>query len=234
MKIDVTDLFDSLFSIAVRAHCEFFGQAEAHTDFDQWNAFCQDLSDTHFLTLVARRAFVVTHVQIPVPAIKRRIITQSRVGPRGELLNMWYEGPRFFCFPDQPSAFAAHFVYENRESVLDRIVRPDHRLTLHLGRVPALQPPVEIPRYEADRPLRWFCEHGFETMFGGPVRRLLENRGDWTLREVRLFETPERREWNPPRWKQTEHLEVSSQEVFENMWTMAAGRESNSAPRPGD
>ena len=222
MRIDVTDLFDSLFATVTLAHRAFFdGAEETDSDREQWDRFCHNLSDTHFVALCARRAFVLTHVTMALADVKRRIITQVPFGPQGVLLNMWYEGPRFFYADAQPSGFAANFRYDGLESIREFLPRPQHRLTLHFGRVPEAESVGNRPDYDAKLPNSYYSKHGVETMFSGRVTQLLETRGEWLVREVTVADTVHGHEWEQPRWIETKGLQEISRDLFQQMWTLA-------------
>ncbi len=226
MRINVTDLFDSLFAIAALAHRDFFDGAEGtDSDREQWASFCRNLSDTHFVPLCARRAFVLTHVAMPLADVKRRIITQVPFGPQGVLLNMWYEGPRFFCAVDQPSGFAANFHHDGDESIREFLPRPQHGLTLHFGPVPEAESVGDRPAYDENLPHSYYCKHGVETMFAGRVTKLLETRGEWLVREVTLADTVHGHEWEQPRWIERKGLQEISRDLFQQMWTLAVSNQ---------
>ena len=222
MKIDVTDLFDGLFAVANLAYRDFFDSAIPTDDHKEpWSRFCCELSDSYFVALAARRAYLATHEAISLTGIKRRIITQVPFGPRGTLLNMWYESPRFFHSVERPSGFAANFHHDGVDSIREFLPRPEYSLTLHLGRIPATKSPVRRPEYDPRLTLTYFCQHGVPTMFSGQATRLFETRGEWLIREVTISNTLTSHEWQPPRWIETTALQEIPSELFHQMWELA-------------
>ncbi len=218
MKIDVTDLFDSLFTVATLAYRGFFGDGGvSQADRDRWDdEFCGDLSDSYFVARAAHRAYQITHWEIPLAEVKRRIITPVSFGPL--VKNMWYRCPRFYSFYDEnPSAFSASFKHNGCEMLRDFLPRPAHSLTLHIGRVPKPELTVDRPDFDGNLACSYFRRHGVLTMFSGRVTELLETRGNWLTRKITIADEMSGFECANPAWIETKGLQQISTSLFQKL-----------------
>ena len=225
MKIDVSDLFDDLFTVAAVAHPRFRVHHEELNDCPEndWDSFCRQISNSLFLPACASRAYDYIAQRIPLSDIKRRIITPRLFGldhDRG--FNMWYSHPKFFWMTEHPCGFASTFLQNGVTQTFESLRRPEFSLTLHLGRLPEPEFTVLREPYDPndDAPFSYYCRHGCQTM-SGPMMVAYEVHGNWALRKICFSNALYRTTLSTPRWKPIENLVQIDKLTFEDMWTNA-------------
>lgn len=144
MFLNVSDLYDDLFSIATVAQSKFpeseFSESKTRGTEDPscwddsvWQDFCQTISDSFFLPMCSKRFYEVTGQLCPAEQLQRRIIVQNMTGKTG--LDMWYCRPSFFYSLERPNSYVVNYCVAGHTSQFHAFAGEDYQLMLYVGRL---------------------------------------------------------------------------------------------------
>ena len=221
MQIDVSDIFDDFYDVAMFARRRFELAQSLDGESDEWDRFCRSLNDSLFLPAVANRAFQLTHASLSPSEAKRRIITERRTREGDRIFYCRYLYP---IFNGTPSFYSDH---EVSSSPIWSFTRPVHLLTLWLGELPPSQVAIEVPPYpdHLDLPVRYFA-HSYSTIMSkSPLVDYYEVHGDWCLRRIQQDGPRFVRAQPNGAWTDTSSFREITKEWFDRMWSGAAGKD---------
>lgn len=214
MKLDVSDLFDHLYDVALfaRARFDLAQSLDDAADCDEWHTFCAALSDMLFVPACASRAFAVTHVRVPIEILKKRIFSEKQSANGRKSITAVYARPYF----TEKAQFFGDF-----DSSPVTLSRPKHKLTMWLGQLPPAERDLTPPEYPRDleEPTKYFVRQWMA--MHGPRMSYYEFHGSWCLRRVELLGTRFVRSDLNGEWLQFDDLKEIRQHEFEEIWAAA-------------
>jgi hypothetical protein len=217
MKLDVTDLFDHLYDVASFARARFNLSQSRNPDLpsDEWQDFCNTLSERLFLPACAARVFDLTHTRMEPSDLAGRIITEMMPPSGVQIDYSRYTRPYF----DGSSRFIATPIDESYE--VGPLSSTRCPLTLWLGKLPPKRIAVTPPPYPTNlsEPFR-YAVHQYMGMYG-PRISYYELHGDWCLREVELIEATFVRQSLGGQWRKFDDLKSIGRADFEKVWDAA-------------